>query len=242
MTKKSATIDSHVGHLLSLRMDKHYRQIHGQCLIMGTQMIDELALHVAPIQRFQGGKEHVYQRITGLPNPELDLAIFPLPPPVPSLRDAPSLLVLDQLSDPGNMGTLLRTALGLGWGGVFFITPGVDPFNDKVLRASKGALFRLPYREGSLEEMGIERGDSSWAPYLADLQGDPLPRCRPSQRPLLFLSHESRGVRPEVKEWVVEHEGCCVTIPTQGIDSLNVAVAGGILMYTLAHPIPETKQ
>ena len=133
--------------------------------------------------------------------------------------------MLDQIADPGNCGTLLRTAYALGWDGVV-ATPGtVDFFNDKALRAAKGAPFRLPYKLASPEEI------ASWNTtfYVATLEGEPLAQTSFTTPCALILGNEGKGPG----RWA-HSLGKKINIPMrQGAESLNVASAGAILLYTM---------
>lgn len=179
----------------------------------------------------------VMKKITGLPAPDGVAATFPLPAPTPLVSRAP-LLVLDRLANPGNVGTLLRTALALGWGGVFFLPGTVDPFHEQVVRASRGALFHLPWWEGTWEELHRLSGGRTaqregetggMVAYVADTEGTPLSDLVLRRECLLLLSNEGEGVSQEGAAW-----GQRITIPmTAGVESLNVAAAGAILMYLL---------
>jgi TrmH family RNA methyltransferase len=98
------------------------------------------------------------QRIAGVESvaPGALAAEVALPPPAP-LLGAPQgsltrVLVLDGVQDPGNLGTLLRTALALGWQAAVLLPGCCDPFNDKALRASRGAAFKLPLAQMSLQQ------------------------------------------------------------------------------------------
>jgi len=220
-----------VKHLLKLRKDADYRQATQSCLVMGKKAISEAMRYAKPKHILSSDPSHiqvseeVFKKITGLTSPEPMLAEFPLPQPQ-SLQDVPSLLVLDRVTDPGNLGSLLRSALALGWGGVFFLPHCVDPFNDKVLRASKAALFSLPYTTGHLQDLFALA--PHFSAYVADLTGNELNKTFPSKRPLLVLSHESQGVSAELQDF-----GTKITIPIKNMESLNVAAAGAILMYEL---------
>jgi TrmH family RNA methyltransferase len=134
-------------------------------------------------------------------------------------------LILDQIADPGNLGTLLRTAYALKWDGVA-ATPGtVDFFNDKAIRAAKGATFRLPLALVSSEEI------ASWnvSFYIADLQGAPLSDAKFQTPRALILGNEGRGISP----WA-ETIGKKIHIPMRTeAESLNVAAAGAILLYAM---------
>jgi RNA methyltransferase, TrmH family len=142
------------------------------------------------------------------------------------------VLVLDAVQDPGNVGTMLRTALGLGAAGVVGLKGTAELTSPKVLRGSMGALFRLPAvatdGEGLLAWVA-ERGLELW---VAEADGEPVARPeepRVRRAPLaLVVGNEGAGVSPEVNAAAVRR----VAIPlAPGAESLNVAVAAGILLY-----------
>eukprot|EP00894_Picocystis_sp_ML_P001942 jgi/Pico_ML_1/52459/g3161.t1 len=147
------------------------------------------------------------------------------------------ILALDRVQDPGNVGTLVRTASAMGWDGAFLVDGCADVFGDKAMRASRGASLRLPTRRGKFEELLelVEALDMD--AFAADAAPDAdaearLSRRRSSRtsRPLcLLLGSEGGGVREEA--W---RRFSPVRIPMPGLEeSLNVAVAGGILMHRL---------
>lgn len=146
------------------------------------------------------------------------------------VADRPLLLVLDRLQDPGNLGTLLRTADAVGAAGVALIEPCADPFDPKVVRGSMGSLFHLPLaRTGDVAGLfahlrgrglriiaadahqGVDWGQGLWQGPVA-----------------LVLGNEARGLSPDV----IPHIDAWARLPIVGqAESLNVAVAGGVLMY-----------
>ena len=140
------------------------------------------------------------------------------------------VLVLDRLQNPGNLGTLLRTADAVGAGAVVLIEPGADPYDPNAVRGSMGSLFNLPVvRTSDPESLFsdlLERG-------LRTVGADPYRgalwhRGGWSGGVALVLGNEARGlsadVRPHVEAWV--------RLPMAGkAESLNVAVVGGVLMY-----------
>jgi len=142
------------------------------------------------------------------------------------------LLVLDAVQDPGNVGTMLRTALGLGAAGVVALTGTAELTSPKVLRGSMGALFRLPavtVDPPTLLGWTGERGVDLW---VADAGGEPIsrPAARRELRPPLAIvvGNEGAGVRAELEAAAARR----VAIPlAPGAESLNVAVAAGILLY-----------
>ena len=223
-----------VKHLVKLRVDGEYRKKEGRIFVSGTKLVNELPsphqlYSVKPIQEPHVlVSEGVMKKITGLTNPEGIAAEFSLPEPSTLEGKAP-ILVLDQINDPGNMGTLIRTALALGWEGVFILPGSVDPFHEKVIRASRGALFRLPWREGSWEELKALKLKG----YTADIEGVPLREIVKEKRIALVMSNEAQGVSKEGRAF-----GEGITIPMRGeMESLNVAVSGTIMMYVLGESL-----
>jgi len=166
----------------------------------------------------------ILKKITGLVTPEGVAAEVALPEPA-NLTGKKWVVVFDAIADPGNVGTLLRTALALGWEGVFLMEGTADPFNEKALRAARGASFHLPLAFGTVAE--LKKLAEGRTVYVADIQGHPLEKGRSPA--LLILGSESHGPSQAVQQL-----GKPVTIPMAGpMESLNVATAGGILMYTL---------
>ena len=142
------------------------------------------------------------------------------------------LLILDGIQDPGNLGTILRTALASGVRYVC-LTPGtVDLYNPKVLRSTMGAIFSLVLLPGKQPEdiLGFcrERGLSV---FMGDIQGNSLYHTILPEGPLaLVVGNEGKGPSPLFQSKAVHR----VTIPmAQDVESLNVAIATGILLYEI---------
>jgi TrmH family RNA methyltransferase len=146
------------------------------------------------------------------------------------LAEARSLLVLDGVQDPGNAGTLVRTAAAFGLDGVLALDGTVDPWSPKAVRASAGCGFRLPvitlpWRDaaGALEASGV-------AVLVADAGGRPVGESPAPARWALVVGSEARGARAEVKRAAA----ALVAVPMPGgTESLNAGVAGAILMFDL---------
>jgi len=219
---------------IELRLEKSARIESSSLFIIGEKMVRELSskvplktlITVEPHSSIKAQKHivvtpEIMKKMTGLPSPDGFAAIAPLPKS--QAVSGQRILILDGLSDPGNLGTLLRTALALNWDGVIF-TPGtVDPFNDKALRASKGALFFLPF--------SYEMNDLPQHIYLADLEGTPLSKMSAKTPFALILSNEGLGPSPWAKKL-----GEKISIPMHnGVESLNVAASGAIFLYAMGN-------
>ena len=139
------------------------------------------------------------------------------------------LLVLDAVQDPGNVGTMLRTAHALGSVGVVALRGTADLTNPKVLRGSMGAAFRLPAvaaDEDAFLVWAAEQGMTIWA---AAADGTPFARSGTRAGPIaLVVGNEGAGVSPGIARAAAHR----VAIPLRpDAESLNVAVAAGILLY-----------
>lgn len=138
-------------------------------------------------------------------------------------------LVLHNPSDKGNLGTMLRTALGFGYQDIALIRPAADAFDPHVVRASMGALFglRLCYYD-DFAQYRAAFPDHMLYPFMLDGSVPLDTAAREKQAPFaLILGNEGAGLPPEFQTY-----GCAVRIPhSDAIDSLNLSVAAAIGMY-----------
>lgn len=234
-----------VKHLVKLRQNHDYRDDHHAILIEGIKMIAEAA---AAKQSFKTilttsldlvpkgikadeiilAEEAVIQKISGLKSSEGILAEVEMPKPV-NLMNKKYIVALDGINDPGNLGTIIRTALALGWEGVFLLDESCDPFNEKALRASRGAVFKLPMMHGNWKDLQQVIKENKLPAFAADIDGVPFNKTKNEQGCLLVLGNEAHGPSEETRS-VCQ----AVTIPMSGkMESLNVSVAAGILLYAL---------
>ena len=133
------------------------------------------------------------------------------------------ILYLDQVSDPGNMGTLIRTALAFSYDAVFASEDSCSIYNEKVVNSTKGAIFALPVFSKNIDKF-IDNHEVIVS--TLDSDSEDLEKIKVPQKFILVMGNESHGVRKEVKALATKK----VKINISNIDSLNVAVAGGILM------------
>ncbi len=145
--------------------------------------------------------------------------------------DEPLLLALDALQDPGNVGTLLRTADWFGIQTILIAKGTVDVYNSKVVRGSMGAVFRLNIivAENLVEDL-IGFQQKGYRLIGADLNGDVTLHNIIPKRDVLIVGNEANGLNPKFLDMLDSN----VKIPQPGRgESLNAAVAGSIFMYEL---------
>ncbi len=146
------------------------------------------------------------------------------------------ILVLDNVRDPGNVGTLLRTARSLGWNGVVLLKGTAELFSPKVVRSTAGSLFHLKIATDVPVEKTIEYlKENNFQIWAADSnQGIAPEGGTVPNRLALVIGSEAGGVSSEI----LLKADLRIKIPlAQGADSLNAAVSGGILMYLLGPKI-----
>jgi RNA methyltransferase, TrmH family len=144
--------------------------------------------------------------------------------------EAARIVVLDAVQDPGNVGTILRTASALGAAGVVAMPGTVDLWNAKVVRSAMGALFHSPAFMSTWNELDTFRERHSLVLWGTDANGTPLDRVRPPARLGVLVGNEGAGLSDDGRRRVAE----TVSIPIgSAVESLNVAVATGILLYQL---------
>jgi TrmH family RNA methyltransferase len=207
---------------------KKYRSEMGLCIVEGEKLVREHGANAAAIFT-RAGMGRDFDRVSSLDTPQGILAVVPIPKPTEITFP---YLVLDGVQDPGNVGTILRTACAFGFKTVFSIN-SADPFSQKVIRSAMGAQFNLNILDVSHAEYNtIYHEKLHISPlYIADLGGQNIQKTPSNDTNFgLVLGSEGKGISVEIK--ALPHK--IVSVPIcKNVDSLNVAVAGGILMYEL---------
>lgn len=164
--------------------------------------------------------DSLFHKLASTESPQGVLALVRLPQWTADdvLRGTPLVVVLDGVQDPGNAGAILRTAEAFGATGAVFLKGTVSPSNPKCLRASAGSAFRLPIVAEIPAGIALFAADPRGA--LAVSQAQLHVPCA------IVIGGEGRGVRPELAA-----RATGLKIPTSGVESLNAAVAAGILLY-----------
>ena len=136
------------------------------------------------------------------------------------------VVYLDHVSDPGNMGTIIRTALAFNYDAVVISSGSCDVYNEKVVAASKGAIFLIPILNKELEEI---RENKTVVVSALNENAKDLNNIKVDKPFVLVLGNEAHGVSEEI----INSADIVTKIQIDNIDSLNVSVAAGILMHAL---------
>lgn len=138
------------------------------------------------------------------------------------------VILLDGVQDPGNLGTLIRTALSFSFDCVYLSEDTCDVYNDKAIRSTQGALFHMPVMRGNLSEIMNDLKKDGFLTIATSLKESKTFAQIPSQEKMAFVfGNEGQGVTEIIQKQADER----LRIEMHGFESLNVAVAGGIVMY-----------
>ena len=173
--------------------------------------------------------QRALDRLAGTESPRGPVAVVSIP--IEWLDRSRNLLVSAGVSDPGNVGTMIRTAAAFGWG-FAYMEGTADPWAPKTIRAGAAGQFQTPVaRVGSLADIG------EWTTVATIVRGGG-PADTITERPVaLLIGEEARGLSP----WMVERADYRLTIPTPGAtESLNAAVAAGIAIHELSRGSGES--
>ncbi|HSZ62110.1 MAG TPA: RNA methyltransferase [Terriglobales bacterium] len=142
------------------------------------------------------------------------------------------LVVASGLQDPGNLGTILRSAEAFGAAGIFLTEGTVSPYNSKVLRGSAGSIFRLPFLQvSSAELIALLRARGVRLIATSSHQGTPLPKISWTLPLAIFIGNEGAGLSRELLREMSE----TLVIPQSAqVESLNAGIAASIVLYEAA--------
>lgn len=139
-------------------------------------------------------------------------------------------LILDNLQDPGNVGTLVRSAVAFGFNDVYLVG-GADPYSEKVIRSSAGTILKARLHIVSFEDIIDHKADITDNFVVADMYGEIIDRIHlPKGRLAVIIGNEGQGVSDEFMNLADKK----ISIPMiNGVESLNAGVAGSIIMQRL---------
>ena len=223
--------------------DKKFRRQYGEYLVEGVKPVRECiaaggeVVNILCTPRLEGAfegatvvSEDVFKSVSAEKTPQGAIACVKLPLNAVRPPKGPCLL-LDRLQDPGNVGTIIRTANAAGYEDIYLIDCA-DPFSPKAVRASMSGIFFVNAMCCTLEEALQALGS---VPLItADMNGRNIFDFAPPQNFCLCIGNEGRGVSREV----AEKSSYTVSIPMRATcESLNAAISAAIAMYALKNKI-----
>lgn len=172
-------------------------------------------------------KENLFAQIASTETPQPIMAICEMKSK--NIEKDNHLLLLDRIQDPGNLGTLLRSAVAFGFDGVVLGEGCVDVYNEKVIRSTQGAIFKIPIEIHSLKDYVVVLQSKGIKVYGTSLEnGAPLGEIEETSKMAVILGNEGQGVSPELLSQTDQN---IFIEMTENIESLNVSIAGSIIMY-----------
>ncbi len=252
MTCKAERITSRqnplMTHIRKLSSSASYRRQTGEYLGDGVKLLEEALRWGAPLTtvvttekvspRLPEGVRHVevpqelMEAISPAETPQGAVFLAKRPKVfLPDRLEGDRYLVLDGVQDPGNVGTIWRTADAFGADGLILLPGCADPYSPKVVRATMGAAFRLPVYSTELEPLLEVLSRQSLPLWASALEGDSkdVRRVR-LHRCAVVIGSEGRGIRPQVLE---RCEGSFLIPMRERCESLNAAVAAGVVLWEM---------
>ncbi len=173
----------------------------------------------------------LYERISTLRHAKSVLFTCEIPAERPKRFPRGQVICLDGVQDPGNVGTVLRTADAFGADAVFLTGACADVYNPKTVRATMGSLFRVPVFRAEPEEFLAAMEEAGLPVYATALAADAVDiRTVSLARAAVIIGSEGAGVSP----WLQERAEARVIIPMRGVtESLNAAVAGSVVLWLM---------
>jgi len=186
---------------------------------VGTELIE-----ISPLEFASAAETESPQGVLAIAEiPERNLETF-------ELAARARIVVLDAVQDPGNVGTILRTAAALGASAAVSLPGTVDLWNAKVVRSAMGASFHFPVLSATWEELDLFRKRHGVALWGADAAGVALDTLTPPDRLALVVGNEGAGLSQDARQRI----DTLAALPIGSVvESLNVAVATGIFLYQL---------
>lgn len=221
------------------------RRLTGLFAAEGTKLVQDLAAsglalqyifhlpQAEPFSSWSGAKEvsvEEMKQLSFLETPSPVLAVFEQPQvEKDQFAKASTVLLLDRVQDPGNVGTLLRSALWYGVECIGLVQGTADPFAPKVVQASMSAHAHVKLWSQTAEEWVLWAATNDFELVVAHMEGTPARALRWPERTLLVLGNEGQGVDPFFHERA--HHKATLPGHPEKMESLNVAISGATLLY-----------
>ena len=245
-----------IKHLIALRDKAKVRREEGLFLVEGIRMLREIppadldAVFIS--EEFYKKNPNalpsnaeildnrIFEKVSAVNTPQGVIAIVRQKQYVMNdltAAKSPMLLMLETIQDPGNLGTMFRTAEAAGCNGIILTSDCADPYSPKTVRSTMGAILRLPFvTVPQLDDVFNVLKSKNITTYAAALEASvPYNTADYTQGCALLIGNEGNGLKKETIEKVTASGGCTIHIPMAGkTESLNASVSAAILMYEAA--------
>lgn len=252
----TSTANAQIKHVMKLKKSASYRRKHQEFLVEGIRMVQELEReHVKRMyvtetffkqhgelfagQAYEMVSETVFKELSDTMTPQgvlavADCLLYSFQQVLGTAKESgypPALLLLENLQDPGNLGTILRMAEGAGITGVILSKDTVDIYNPKVVRSTMGSIFRIPFcYVENLADTVKQLHESGIMTCAAHLQGDNFYGMDFTKGVCIFIGNEGNGLTKELTGLANNK----VKIPMKGqVESLNAATAATVFSYEI---------
>lgn len=238
-------VSNRASKLIKSLQQKKYRDAHGLFVVEGPKMVAEALSAKWPVSQvvFTGSaddlgltlppaavqaSERELSSMSSLKHPNRILAVCQMGDEAPPLPSDGPVFALDQVADPGNLGTIIRLCDWFGMGHLICSPETVDTYNPKVVQATMGSIFRVAIHRMPLPEFLHHLPEGRTA-YAADMGGSSIYETDFGANPIVVLGSESHGVSTEVRA-----ASRVVGIPKYGQgESLNVAISAAVIAAEL---------
>lgn len=223
-----------IKYLCSLNIAK-YRKKEKKFLVEGKHLVEEAkkyglleeAFSISNLENYTQVSEAIMKKICNTNTVVSEIGLCKM---IEKKELSNLVLALDKVQDPGNMGALMRSACAFGFKTIVLGEGCVDIYNDKVIRSSQGAIFKLNFINTNLVNF-LKDKENEYVIYGTNvINGIPLSSVKKEEKMIFVLGNEGNGISKEVAQIIKNN----IYIPMQDTESLNVSVAGGIIMYHLS--------
>jgi TrmH family RNA methyltransferase len=246
--------------MLSKKQIQYLKQLHlkknrkreGVFLAEGVKIIDDLLASNLEIHAVYTTEEHIewlnaiprdieiqlcssndFSRFSYLKSPDGIAAVATIPK-YSVKSEYHKFIALEDVNDPGNLGTLLRSSDWFGMDAVLISQNTTDPYSPKAVQAAKGSLFRLPVIQLDLQNELKKLRDMGFSVYAMEMEGRDIHDVVPNPKSVILLGSEANGLKTKTLAMATDRIRIDRVNSESPIDSLNVGIAGSIAMFALS--------
>ncbi len=223
--------NSKIKLLIKLKQNK-YRKLESKFIVEGSHLVNEAKMAGVLLEAFSIEEKEGYtqisksimEKISATDTMVKEIGLCKL---IEKNELSNKILILDGIQDPGNLGTLMRSACAFGFNTLFIGKGTVDIYNDKVIRSSQGAIFKLNFLFGNTKDFILSLNHKVYGTNV--INGIKLKNIKKEEKIAVVLGNEGNGISKEVQDLCLDN----IYIEMDNTESLNVAIAGSIIMYEL---------